>query len=164
MSATKKIKLVAGSAVITALLILGLARLPVAYPLQATLDVMAQRWAGNSFEAQLAGEMDRLLYQRHRPMMYHLVMLQVAEQARLHRLERLQSISRADRQYWWILQPGSQWHSPGYLDGGQSTRMASGNDTYVSVQPVSRPETRRDLVIALVCFSFVIAWVLVRRP
>lgn len=163
MSTTKKLKLVAGSAVVTALLILGLARLPIAYPLQATLDVMAQRWTGNSFEAQLGTEMDRLLYQRHRPMMYHLVMLQVAEQARLRRLERLQAISRADRQYWWILQPESQWHSPGYLAGGQSTRM-TGAGTSVSVQPVTRPETRRDLVIALVCFAFVIAWVLVRRP
>lgn len=159
MTTARKIYIVAGSMVITAMLVLGLARLPVAYPLQATLNVTAERWLGNSFEDQLVEQLDSLLYQQHRPMLYQLAMQQLAEQARL---ERVRAISRADRHNWWALQRASTLSRQGFAP--LPVTEQHGRALTPRVQSTPRPETRRDLLVAIVCFVFVIGWALARRP
>ena len=159
MTTARKIYIVAGSMVITALLVLGLARLPVAYPLQATLNVTAERWLGNSFEDQLTHQLDSLLYQQHRPMLYQLAMQQLAEQARL---ERVRAISRADRHNWWALQRASTLSRQGFTPLPANQQYMRSFTPRVQHSP--RPQTRRDLLVAIVCFVFVVGWALARRP
>lgn len=159
MSFARKISIVAGSMLITVLLVLGLARLPAAYPFKAILYVSAEQWLGDSFETQLARELELMRYPEHRPMLYSLALLQVAEQARK---ERLEAISRADR-------------TGGNLNWGQRDSLLRGASSYrfnlagltgqdEMIQRNSQQETTKDLLLTILCFVFVIIWLLARKP
>ncbi len=140
------------SAVITVGLLLGAARLPGAEPVQAALNQAADAWVEQPFEVALERELSRMMYASHAPMLHHLAMLQIAEKARIARLE---AISRQAVQRGWQVPLPEQAY-------GSQFGFTRPDPRYLSSQAAqARAKSSNELLlITLVTFGFAMIWLM----
>lgn len=140
------------SMVVTVGLLLGIARLPGAEPIQVLLNQMAESWVEQPFEVALEREISRLMHSSHAPMLHHLAMLQIAEKARIARLNAI--ARQATQKGWQVPLPAAAYGSsfgfskpaPQYLTSRAAQAKAKSSNEL--------------LLITLVTFGFAMIWLL----
>jgi len=140
------------SMVFTVVVLLGVARLPGAEPVQGLLNQAADRWVETPFEVALNRELDRMMYRQQGPMLHHLAMLQIAERARLARVDAI--TRRVDSKGWQVPLPAAAYGpqfgfikpEPQYLSSRAAQARAQSSDEL--------------LLITLVTFVMAMIWLL----
>jgi hypothetical protein len=144
---------ISASMVLTVVVLLGVARMPGAEPIQGLLNQTAERWIETPFEVALNRELDRMMYASQGPMLHHLAMLQIAEKARLARVD---AISRElDRRKGW------QVPLPDAAYGPQFSFIKPEPQYLSSRAAQARAQSSNELLlITLVTFTMAMIWML----
>lgn len=139
------------------MLLLGVARLPGGERLAGALNHSARVWFSAPFEQDLANELARVRQPELRPMLMQLVMLHIAKDARLARVQVVG------------LEPKTGWREPlpNYaLQASQTVNSIRAGDL-VSIRPggssIASGETMFNGWAALGFFLLAVFWVTLRR-
>lgn len=154
---TRSISLFLAATAVTVLLVLGIARLPGGERMMIALDNTAEQWFAEPFEVTLVNELNAVREPEMRPMMLQLVMLHIAKEARL---ARLQVVGGSRSRGWQIPLPSYALQANQALNSIPTNIRAITNSPASAIAPT---EPAFNGWAALGLFGLAICWLTLRQ-